>query len=101
MTTIKLDIDRAVLGRQVFRRWGFVQHLMSLHCRAMYVARTKNGWHVAIQVSETLSPAQVVAVQAICGSDWRREAFCLNKTRKLHRCPRFWRDRWNVLYHSR
>jgi hypothetical protein len=101
VSVVKIDLDRAQLGAECFRRLDLVCHLLRLTRQAMYVARTTHGWHVALAVSQTLSPAQIVAIQAIAGSDWKREAFTLMRTRRLHRAGPYWSSRWNTLYDSR
>lgn len=57
------------------------------------------GIHVRILTHEEMrSPLEVVALQAICGSDPVREAFNVRRVRSLTRVPRWWSERWNVLY---
>lgn len=100
MTQLKLDVDSprcpALLDRvRWVARW--------LHWSVQYIEyrRTRRGWHVIITVRQRVTPFCVVAVQAILGSDWRRETFNLVRVRTMRarRLPRFWRDRFNVLYH--
>lgn len=62
--------------------------------------RTRRGWHVVVGVRKRIAPPLVVAAQAIFGSDAKREAFNLMRVTQLHRQPKFWRDRFNVLYES-
>lgn len=57
------------------------------------------GWHVLIEVSPRPHTAmEVVALQAICGSDPWREAVNVLRARAFPKAPKFMRDRWNVLY---
>lgn len=62
--------------------------------------RTRRGWHVEIYSDAKLKAAEMVALQAILGSDYRREAFNLFRATKLSLVPRFWRalPNWNVLH---
>lgn len=64
--------------------------------------RTRHGWHVIIQLSERLKPAEIVALQACLGSDRRREALNLMRALALRkRCngvTPYWRKRWNILF---
>lgn len=58
-----------------------------------------NGWHVIVHVSpRPRSPFEVVALQAICGSDVNREAMQMHRARTFAKSPPFMRDAWNVLY---
>lgn len=58
------------------------------------------GWHRWLNVQEKLTPTEIVALQAICGSDVLREAYCFQRARAVQaQAVRFWwRTRWNVLY---
>ena len=60
--------------------------------------RTKRGWHVVICLAGKLSPVEVVALQAVMGSDRNREAFNLARARLIESgaAPRSWR--YNVLF---
>jgi hypothetical protein len=59
------------------------------------------GWHVLIAVSPRPRTAmEVVALQAMLGSDPWREAMQIARARAFPKCPRFMRDAWNVLYRS-
>jgi hypothetical protein len=67
---------------------------------AVRIDKTKRGYHVVIGVKKRLPDAFKVASQAILGSDRKREAFNLMRVSRLKQMPKFWRDRWNVLYAS-
>lgn len=59
------------------------------------------GWHVTMQVSpRPRTCMEVVALQAVLGSDAKREACNTNRARMVDgkHVPRWWRSRWNVLY---
>lgn len=72
-----------------------------------------NGWHLLIAVEPHPAPVAVVALQAICGSDPKRESCNLQRAREVERWAReadesddgapseaaaFWSTRFNVLY---
>lgn len=98
MTTLKLDLDTARLAREPFERMDFLMRLLRLHPIVTCIRRTRHGWHVMLTVRETLEPLEVVAIQAIAGSDWRRESFNTMRVRAWPKLSRFWRARWNTLY---
>jgi hypothetical protein len=56
--------------------------------------RTARGWHVVIGLSISITPIETVALQAILGSDPRRES--LNLMRVLYGGGSD--KRWNILY---
>ena len=100
MTEILLDYDHEP-PRDLLHRWAFVRRWLKLvRSGPMVVTRTKRGWHVRAGVCGQVEPSVVVAVQAIMGSDWKRETYNLVRARGLARAPAFWRQqgRWNVLY---
>lgn len=62
--------------------------------------RTRKGWHVVIRLHRPLQPAEQVAVQAVLGSDRRREGLNLMRVLCMRRvgASEFWQARWNVLF---
>jgi hypothetical protein len=62
--------------------------------------RTRRGWHVRIRLTRRLLPAETVALQALLGSDDRRE--CLNLMRVMSLARQdpgpYFRRRWNLLF---
>lgn len=59
------------------------------------------GWHVEIEtVPAVRSAVEVVALQAVLGSDPAREACNVTRARQVERgeVDRYWSRRWNVLY---
>lgn len=59
------------------------------------------GWHVLMEVEPRPRTAmEVVALQAVLGSDPWREAMQIARANAFNRCPAFMRDAWNVLYQS-
>lgn len=72
--------------------------------RPLWIAyeRTRRGWHVVIQFGsrDRFTPAELVAFQACCGSDIRRESLNLMRVCAIRRgrLPAFWRKRWNLLF---
>lgn len=74
--------------------------MCGLHVQYMRDDRTRKGWHRIIKIRERLSSAELVALQAICGSDRRREGLNLMRVLRSSKCgmSAFERDRWNLLY---
>lgn len=61
------------------------------------VEASTNGTHLTVTLNKKLTPIETVALQAICGSDWKREAANFRRARSLGE-SRYWRERFNVLY---
>lgn len=97
MTLLYLDFDGR-LPRGLIDRIVWAVKLWQWTLVAIRYDRTQRGWHVVVGIQEKVRPALIVAAQAILGSDYKREAFNLMRVQSLAHVPRFWRERWNVLY---
>lgn len=99
---LRLDIDAGrspvTIGRLgwLLGRAGFVP---------VWLSQTRSpsgtGWHVELQVSpEPRTRAEVVALQAILGSDRAREACNLHRAYMVEsgKVTGYFAERWNVLY---
>jgi hypothetical protein len=72
-----------------------VARCLNLKPRWIEYARSKRGWHVSIYWERKFSPLETVALQAILGSDRRREMF--NLARVLYgKADK--NKRWNLLF---
>jgi hypothetical protein len=63
--------------------------------------RTHRGWHTRIRLRESLEPAEIVCLQAILGSDTKRETFNLIRVLWLRRNKSnstYLNKRWNLLF---
>lgn len=99
---LKLDIDAGMprptlydLRRRLYRAGYRIQWLSE--CRSP----GGRGWHLTLCVRPSPRTAlEVVALQAILGSDPDREACNCWRARMLrdNEISGFWRERWNVLY---
>jgi len=79
MSVIKLDYDKKV-------RWGkerFLQavDILRLNVRNLRVFETSKGLHVSFETKRQFSDCEAVAIQAILGSDWKREAYNMIRCR--------------------
>lgn len=98
MPKLLLDFDRPSLPRNFDALLHHCVERWMLTVEAVSYARSRRGWHVAIYVRERLCPGEIVAMQALLGSDPARERLNLGRARRLQGAPEFWRRRWNVLY---
>lgn len=103
-TTLRLDYDVPLDtdGIELLeKRVSFVSDIVGIPLEMYMLWRTQRGAHVIIQAhreGKQLEPVEVVLLQCLLGSDWRRECFNFQRVRVLADAPAFWQDRWNVLY---
>ena len=94
---LRVDYDGripAVSYRQLIAalRW------LRLRPLAVVYRRTVRGYHMKVALTRRCQPLVVVALQAILGSDPKREVFNLLRARALPRCPVEWRNRYSILF---
>ena len=96
---IFLDFDMA---RPVPRYSSLLVTLRTLKLGPQWLcySRTHKGWHVTIHLRNGLRREEIVAAQAILGSDKKREMLNLMRVMAMNRygASPFWRKRWNILY---
>jgi hypothetical protein len=97
MTFLKCDFDGAIPA-DVSARLEMVVRLHRLTVDWIRVDRTRRGYHMVIRVRQRVALARVILLQAILGSDWKREAFNSSRVVRTRNVPAFWRRRINVLY---
>lgn len=99
MNTLLLDFD-GQMPRDFWKRLEMVTRMHRLRVREVCVGRSGGGkgFHVVVHVNRSLSFMRVVCLQAILGSDWKRELFNSRRAAAWRQVPEFWRSRGNVLY---
>lgn len=62
--------------------------------------RSRRGWHCVIPVNQRLENAEIVALQAVLGSDSRRELLNIMRVISIRRAGAspYFAARWNLLY---
>jgi hypothetical protein len=88
---IKLDIDER---RKGVRRIRKVIELLGLKVKYWETYRTNGGWHHYIGVENRLSDLELCLIQALMGSDFKRECFNFLRIRS----GKFAGQSWNVLF---
>jgi len=94
---LRMDYDRLRIGRAYSRVMGALRWLR-LRPVAVVFRRTERGWHMKVALTRRCQPLVVVALQAILGSDPKREVFNLLRARALPRVPVEWRNRYSILF---
>lgn len=102
----RLDYDSREDLREGVRRMRVVSRMLPLPDDTkfrLYRFRTRRGWHVEIYSTLRLRSAEIVALQALLNSDFRREAFNLFRAHQLPLAPRFWQNmpNWNILHREK
>lgn len=98
VTELKCDFD-GPLPVDFDKRVGMVVRLSNLGTPvAIRIDRTRRGYHVVIMVRRRVAFWRVVLLQALIGSDWKRELFNSRRATAWRHVPAFWRTRANVLY---
>jgi hypothetical protein len=97
MTEIKLDYD-GLFPRDFAMRVDMVLRVQRLRATWVRIDRTAHGWHVVVFVRGRCSPTRLILIQALMGSDWKRELFNSRRVLAWRHVPPFWRTRANVLY---
>ena len=102
---LRLDYDSPGRGRQspLVPYPKIVARLMRAGFEIQEYNRRRSpsghGWHVIIRLTPApRDPMEVIALQAICGSDPLREASNVRRVRSLPGLSDWWADKWNVLY---
>jgi hypothetical protein len=124
-TTSERGGRKALPRRGHFRRWGVIKeyheankimcdydtkkipspplqslvHTLGLHVLCCRWDRTVHGWHLIVNIRESLQDAEIVAAQAILGSDLARERLNLARAISIRLHPsKFWAKRINLLF---
>ncbi|MGI8966679.1 MAG: hypothetical protein ACR2H1_11405 [Limisphaerales bacterium] len=97
---LKLDFDSHKIVPELWTRLPFIIAKLELDiiCASYSYSPSGRGMHVVIYLNEMLTPNQIVFLQSLLGSDWRRETFNYIRAQAVGDAPAFWRTRWNVLY---
>jgi hypothetical protein len=98
-TVLFLDCDRDALSlpSRKYIRW-VVESLSQIPISSICYSTTQRGHHVIIRLAEKLKPIELVALQAILGSDSMREALNFMRARGIDSASEYWKTRWNILY---
>lgn len=88
------------LPSDLLERVSMVRSILSIRPHMLRIDKTKHGYHLVIVWSETLSKAETVAIQAILGSDYKRELLNLMRVRSKAK-GKFCEQFWNILYDHR
>lgn len=94
MTTIlMLDIDKAPIP---YERISKVLSMLDLQpiTWLVDVKSTTNGWHIIVPISNQLTDLEVVLVQVLMGSDYKRELFNTMRVKQNIK-------EWNVLFNTK
>jgi len=103
---LKLDFEQKNPQKRLsIPRIKFVLKLLRLPIKNVEAFRTTNGIHVKIQLKKKVHPITAVLIQALCNSDYAREAYNAIRVYNLTLNPQKYSDIahecWNVLYYKK
>lgn len=97
-----LDFDDALDEERFNVHVKMISSMCSIVLDTKAIHKTERGVHVILTAEwhdkKPLEPTEIVCLQILLGSDFKREAFNLLRAHNLGDAPAFWQDRWNVLY---
>lgn len=100
MTEIKLDIDEklnlAELVEKLEQRMYFIRKEVAPHLVLVKICSTTKGYHIYLNTGDKRSDYEVILIQALLGSDWRREIFNYRRVRRGQTM-----QNWNILFVSK
>jgi len=74
-------------------------HTCGLKVRWQRWDRTRRGWHLIIKLRQHLTDGEIIACQAILGSDSARERLNIARAMSIRLHPsKFWKPRINILF---
>jgi hypothetical protein len=94
--TVMLDIDHRRQAPALDELYK-VFHVLQITPEWIRQDKTRHGWHVVIKLPRRLHKLALVALQAILGSDPRRETLNLMRALSIGMTG-FAAERWNILF---
>jgi hypothetical protein len=103
---LKLDYEQKYPQKRMsIPRVKFVSKLLRLPIKNVEAYRTAKGIHVKIQLKKKVHPITAVLIQALCNSDYAREAYNAIRVYNLTLYPQKYSDTaheiWNVLFYRK
>ena len=92
-----MDYDKDTLLPTIPQLYSLFR-VLGLRPIAVVYKKSKRGWHIVAVFPEKYKPMELVAIQAICGSDPMREALNWVRASQPGQLRGFWGRRWNILY---
>lgn len=97
-TVALMDYDSGSCPR--IMQLNSICRILGIEYSSLMLHRTRRGWHLAIAISGRFKRVELIALQAILGSDPMREAMNLARVRQIEAfgAPKYWLQRHNILY---
>jgi hypothetical protein len=96
-TEVKVDIDErkdaCSLAVEIKMKLKMILEQAGIGLSLWKIMRTKRGWHLYFRTYSVASGLEPIMLQAILGSDWKRELFNYAKWKEGREM-----SEWNVLY---
>ncbi|MEO0303950.1 MAG: hypothetical protein ABIM64_01680 [candidate division WOR-3 bacterium] len=94
---LKLDFDfkNRDLLKKILKKRLSVLRILGIDVLSCFVFETCKGYHVYLKINGNFSYIEIIALQALLGSDYKREAFNLKRFRSgLGK-------EWNILFEKK
>lgn len=95
------DFDTGASPPRYEQRLNHLAHHTGLRPIWQELDRTRHGWHLIVKWNRRLQPAEIIAIQAILGSDYKREIHNLMRAMSGGVRSILGAERWNLLYSSK
>lgn len=90
MKTIKLDFDKPSYPNTFFERMWVLDRL-NIDIQRILIRRTPHGYHIKIEIRQDLDDIDILILQLLLGSDYRREFFNYQRIKAGVK-------NWNILF---
>ena len=95
MKLIKIDIDKPRISTHDVNKILKVKSILGLDINSVKIEKSHSGnYHITFEVQNNLNDFEIVAIQAMMGSDYKRE--CYNLLRVAS--GKFKNKEWNILF---
>lgn len=95
--TLKLDYDK-ISFREIYKKFKkdyiWIIRFFKLKILEVRVFKTKNGYHIYIEINNKLSNQDIVFLQLAFGSDFMRECYYWKRIKY----PKLPKREWNILF---
>lgn len=93
-----VDIDKQRSSLLNIKKINSKFRSMGIRYNAIRINRSVRGWHLAFLLVQQITAVERVCIESILGDDPMRAAMNFARARNAKRMPKFWKQRWNILY---
>jgi hypothetical protein len=94
MRTLKIDIDSKTISQRQVNRMDWIIAFFRLDILDIKLTESRKGWHIEFIIQNPINDYEIVLLQLLLGSDWKRECFNLLRVHS----GKFKNQSWNILF---